>query len=244
MTQVNPSGPTPPAPAPESSQLSAHFGGPTLLFAAYLFFYSWLHLFYYFKTFGIPLVSLDISLYFYLAFAWTVAKQFGGWFLPILGGGAIGYLALNSAWASDHNSFPHFLHKALFAIFLVCGLGVTSVVAEHFGTLQAQQVRDGGVLHPIRLHFDDKQVKNFPPELMMATASKDGGIKEAVLLIETGEAYYVLVQKVLMKTDKQPQRYDSFGTVYQVPKKQVTYVEIDVPNLPRTTRTLFLDEFL
>ena len=112
------------------------------------------------------------------------------------------------------------------------GLWGTSVLAEYFGTLQAQQVRDGGVLHPIRLHFDEKQVKSFPPELMMATASKDGGIKEAVLLIETGETYYVLVQKVLMKTDKQPQRYDSFGTVYQVPKKHVTYLEIDVPNMP------------
>jgi hypothetical protein len=244
MTQVTPSGPTPPPPAPESSQLSAHFGGPTLLFAAYLFFYSWLHLFYYFKTFGIPLVSLDISLYFYLAFAWTVAKQFGVWILIILGCGAIGYVALNGAWSSDRKLFPYFLHKALFAIFLVCGLGATSILAEYFGTLQAEQVRDGGVLHPVRLHFDDKQIKNFPPELMMPTASKDGGIKEAVMLIETGETYYVLVQKVLTKTDKQPQRYDSFGKVYQVPKKQVTYVEIDVPNMPRMTWTLFLEEFL
>jgi len=244
MTQVNPSGPTPPPPAPESSQLSAHFGGPTLLFAAYLFFYSWLHLFYYFKTFGIPLVSLDISLYFYLAFAWTAVKQFGGWIPLILGGGAILYVALNGGWSSDHELFRHFLHKVLFALFLVLGLWCTSVLAEYLGTLQAQQVRDGGVLHPIRLHFEEKQAKNFPTELSTATVSKDGGIKEAVLLIETDQTYYVLIQKVLMKTDKQPQRYDSFGTVYQVPKKQVIYVEMDVPNMPRVTRTLFLDEFL
>jgi hypothetical protein len=241
MAQVNPGAAATPPPASENSQLSTHFGGPALLFGAYLFFYSWLHLFYYFKTFGIPLVSLDISLYFYLAFAWTVAKQFG---VRILICGAIVYVVLNSAWSSDHKPFAYLLHKALFTIFLIVGLWGTSVLAEHFGTLQAQQVRDGGVLRPIRLHFEEKQVKNYPPELMMATASKDGGVKEAVLLIETAETYYVLVQKVLMKTDKQPQRYDSFGTVYQVPKKQVTYIEIDVPNLPRITRTLFFDKFL
>ncbi|QAY86742.1 hypothetical protein [Pseudomonas arsenicoxydans] len=240
MTQVNASAAVPP-PAPESSQLSTHFGGPTLLFGAYLFFYSWLHLFYYFKTFGIPLVSLDISLYFYLAFAWTVAKQFGVWYLF---GGALVYVLLNSGWSSDQRPIPYFLHKVLFTVFLIVGLWGTSVLAEHFGTLQAQQVRDGGVLRPIRLHFDEKYVKSYPPELMMATASKDGGIKEAVLLIETAATYYVLVQKVLVKTDKQPQRYDSFGMVYQVPKKQVTYIEIDVPNMPRVTRTLFSDKFL
>ncbi|CAI8836751.1 hypothetical protein [Pseudomonas sp. IT-P294] len=240
MTQVNASAAVPP-PAPESSQLSTHFGGPTLLFGAYLFFYSWLHLFYYFKTFGIPLVSLDISLYFYLAFAWTVAKQFGVWYLI---GGAFVYVLLNSRWSWDEKPIRYLLHKVLFAVFLIAGLWGTSVLAEHFGTLQAQQVRDGGVLRPIRLHFKEQYAKVYPPELMMATASKDGGVKEAVLLIETAATYYVLVQKVLVKTDNRPQRYDSFGTVYQVPKKQVTYIEIDVPNMPRVTRTLFFDEFL
>ncbi|NUT75858.1 hypothetical protein HNO86_12475 [Pseudomonas sp. C1C7] len=232
-----------PAPASENSQLSAHFGGPALLFGAYLFFYSWLHLFYYFKTFGIPLVSLDISLYFYLAFAWTVAKQFGVQALAGLGIGAILYVALNGGWSCDNRHFPYFLHRALFAIFLIIGLWCTSVVAEHYGTLQAQQVRDGGVLRPIRLHFDEKHINDFPPELMAATTSKDGGVKEAVLLIETKEIYYVLVQKVLMKTDKQEQRYDSFGTVYQVPKKQVTYAQIDVPNMSRKSDTWSLEQF-
>lgn len=238
MTQANASATAPP---PESPQLSTHFGGPTLLFGAYLFFYSWLHLFYYFKTFGISLVSLDISLYFYLAFAWTVAKQFGVWCLIV---GAIVYVVLNSGWPSDNKPLWHFVHKILFTTFLIAGLWGTSMLAEHFGTLQAQQVRDGGMLRPIRLHFEDKYVKNYPPELMMATATKEGGIKEAVLLIETAETYYVLLQKVLVKTDKQPQRYDSFGTVYQVPKKQVSYVEVDIPNMPRITRTLFFDKFL
>lgn len=232
-----------PAPAPENSQLSAHYGGPALLFAAYLFFYSWLHLFYYFKTFGIPLVSLDISLYFYLAFAWTVAKQLGVHTLFVLGVGALIFVALNGTWSSDNRGVPYFVHKAMFAIFLILGLWGTSVMAEHYGTLQAQQVRDGGVLRPIRLHFDDKHANDFPPQLTTATTSKDGGVKEPVLLFETAETYYVLVQKVLMKTDKQEQRYDSFGTVYQVPKKQVTYVEVDVPNMSRKTGDLTFDDF-
>jgi hypothetical protein len=239
MSSATASAATPPPPAPESSQLSAHFGGPALLFGAYLFFYSWLHLFYYFQTFGIPLVSLDISLNFYLAFAWTAVKQFGGWMLCILTAGAILYVGLNSAWSWDCKPFRNFVHKVLFVLFLIAGLWGTSGLAEHFGMLQAEQVRDGGVLHPIRLHFEEKQVKNFPPELMAAAASKDGGVTEAVLLIETSTAYYVLVQKVLPKTNKQPQRYDSFGTVYQVPKKQVTYVEIDVANRSRIVRTFF-----
>ena len=58
--QTNAQQPVPERQVGTTEQLSAHFGGPALLLGAYLFFYSWLLLFYYFRTFGISLVSLDI----------------------------------------------------------------------------------------------------------------------------------------------------------------------------------------
>ncbi|WP_139831360.1 MULTISPECIES: hypothetical protein [unclassified Pseudomonas] len=225
-------------PSADGSPLSTHFGGPTLLFGAYLFFYSWLHLFYYFKTFGISLISLDISIYFYLAFAWTAAKLFGVWVPIILAVGAIVYVGLNSAWALDQKPFWHFIHKVLFVLFLVGGLWGTASLAEYFGTLQAQQVRDGGVLRPVQLHFEEKYAKVFPAVLGQPLQTKDSAT-EAVLLIETDTTYYVLVQKVLMRTNSQPQRYDSFGNVYQIPKKQVSYIGYEIPDGTRIARKRF-----
>lgn len=222
----------------DGSPLSTHFGGPTLLFGAYLFFYSWLHLFYYFKTFGISLISLDISVYFYLAFAWTAAKSFGVWILMILAVGAIVYVWLNGSWSLDHKPRWYLFHKALFVLFLILGLWATANLAEYFGNLQAQKVRDGGVLRPVQMHFNEKYSKAFPAVLGEAIYAKDS-VTQAVLLIETDTTYYALTQKVLVKTEKQSQRYDSFGKVYQVPKKQVTYVEYEIPNMQRVSRRFF-----
>lgn len=213
--------------------LSAHFGGPALLFGAYLFFFSWLLLFYYFRTFGVSLVALDIPVYFYLTFAWTAVDYFGYGLLGILTAGAICYVLLNGAWGWDGSPFGQFVHKAAFAAFLMFGLWGTSFLAQQQGQLLAQQVRDGGMLPSIRLFFEKDQSALFPEILKQAEQRTDNSVKEPVLLFESKTAYYVLVQKVLRDQRTQVTQYDSMGMVYRVPKKYVGYAEVDVVNTER-----------
>ncbi len=224
--------------APQSQQqppeyMSAHFGGPALLFGAYLFFYSWLLLFNYYSTFGISLVSLDMPVYFYLTFASTAVEYFGIWLLVALALGAFFYVLLNSAWPWDRKPWVLMLHKFLFAVLLAIGFWVTSFMAQQQGQLQAQQVRDGGVLPAIRLVFEKDRGELFPNILKAAKQTADSGVEEAVLLVETKSVYYVLVQKVLRDRQSAQTRYDSMGVVYRVPKKYVSYAEVDVANTER-----------
>lgn len=234
--QTNAQQPVPERQVGTTEQLSAHFGGPALLLGAYLFFYSWLLLFYYFRMFGISLVSLDIPVYFYLTFAWTAVEYFGVGVLLALTLGAICYVWLNGAWAMDRKPWVHFLHRSAFAVFLMVGLWSTSFLAQQQGELQAQQVRDGGVLAPIRLVFGKDQAGMFPEVLTTAKVTPDQGVKEAVLLVETTAAYYVLVQKVLRDQQTSVTQYDAMGVVYRVPKKYVTYAQMDVINTQRVER--------
>lgn len=220
----------PPIP-PE--HLSSHFGGPALLFGAYLFLFSWLLMFYYFRTFGVSLVALDIPVYFYLTFAWSAVGYFGYGLLGILAMGAICFILLNGAWGWDKTSFGRFVHKAAFAAFLIFGLWGSSFLAQQQGQLLAQQVRDGGMLPTIRLVFEKDQSAQFPQIMKEAERRTDNSVKEAVLLVESKSAYYLLVQKNLRDQHANVNQYDAMGMVYRVPKKYVSYAEVDVVDSER-----------
>ncbi|MGF6870621.1 hypothetical protein [Paraburkholderia sp. MM5477-R1] len=206
-----------PSESDNKSDFSAYLTGSALLFGAYFYFISWMHLYFYYRELGISLMSLDIPIYYFLVYSYSAINVPSKTTYIIVFLVILFFTILDRRWSWDKKSLViEIFHRVLLTGFILLVFIFGYMIARGQGLDQAREARRGG-LRTVHIVFKKEALTNLPDEI--ASSDREFAMK---YITETKDNLYVLVQPGI-HLDPRP-----IGYTYIIPRKGLAYVKIDL----------------
>ncbi|MBI2314112.1 MAG: hypothetical protein HYU77_16600 [Betaproteobacteria bacterium] len=213
--------------ASQNVDLASYLKNWAFLVAIYIYFVGWIYLYFYYRQFGIPLVSLDVPFYYFFVYSYAVIGAANTWlgytFIVLF---VVVFVLLQRPWANEQHATLNIMQKAILIVSSIALFYVSFALARDQAQANAMDARDNKGTNSICFTLKKEAEDKYPPDFLGANAEC-----LLMLLTETRERYYVLHQP--------PSREGvmPYGYAHEVPKDTVILATIRLKDAPITERT-------
>ena len=206
--------------SPDDRDIFSILTNLVLLISVYLYFSGWLYAYYLFLHFGVSLHSVDIPVYDYIIYSYSVLDTKGGY--AILGGVAVWLLL---AWFARYLPFSEVWVRRASAVLFVMLFPSLFYSLFHCAKSAAEneaRARREGNAFTIRFTLKQQSSASLPKKFL--ECNNHGQLR---LLIQTKERYFVFYQP---EGEKGVLPY---ADTFDISRSDVLLASIDVPDSPR-----------